>query len=413
MSGCEVVVVGAGAAGIAAARRLAAAGVSALVLEASDRIGGRAWTGDAAGLPFDLGCGWLHSADRNPWTALAADLGFTVDRTPPPWRRQAGGRGFPAADQKAAHAAYGAFDERLRSDPPRSDRAADAAPAGAPWSRYINSLSGYINGADLDAVSIADYVAYDDADTGINWRVAEGYGAVVARAAHGLDVRLGCAVERVDEVGTGLRVASASGEIDAQAAIVTVSTDMLAAGRPGLPAAFDPACEAAALLPLGLADKLALALNDIGLAEPDTQVIGDPRAAGTGVYHLRPFGRPLIEAFFGGGCAEALDREGEAATAAFAIDELAALFGGGVRSKLQPLAASRWRRSPHIGGSYSHALPGCRAARLEIAKRRSERILLAGEGCSPVDFSTAHGAFQTGAEAADAVVALLRPGAGG
>ena len=85
----EVAVIGGGAAGIGAARRLREAGVKALILEARGRLGGRAWTVEAGGFPVDLGCGWLHSAKRNPWTGIAAAQGRTIDRTPPPWARAA------------------------------------------------------------------------------------------------------------------------------------------------------------------------------------------------------------------------------------------------------------------------------------------------------------------------------------
>ena len=95
----DVVVVGAGAAGIAAARRLATSGLSAIVLEATGRIGGRAWTCDVAGLHLDLGCGWLHSADRNPWTRVAEAAGFEVDRRTPAWGRQYRDLGFSQAEQ--------------------------------------------------------------------------------------------------------------------------------------------------------------------------------------------------------------------------------------------------------------------------------------------------------------------------
>jgi hypothetical protein len=83
----DVVIVGAGAAGIAAARRLKTSGLSAAILEATGRVGGRAWTCDVAGLPLDLGCGWLHSADRNPWTRIAEAAGFVVDRGFGAWIR--------------------------------------------------------------------------------------------------------------------------------------------------------------------------------------------------------------------------------------------------------------------------------------------------------------------------------------
>src|SRR5687768_4988391 len=108
----EVVVIGAGAAGVAAARRLAAARVRCVLLEARNRVGGRAWTlpGEFA---LDLGGGWLHSADTNEWAALAPQLGFAVDDFPPPWARPAWEGNFSAAEQKQYWDAWHAFYARV------------------------------------------------------------------------------------------------------------------------------------------------------------------------------------------------------------------------------------------------------------------------------------------------------------
>ena len=94
----DVVIIGAGAAGIAAARRLAASHLSAIVLEATARVGGRAWTCEVAGMRLDLGCGWLHSADRNPWTRIAEAAGFAVDHRAPAWGQQYQDIGFSQTD---------------------------------------------------------------------------------------------------------------------------------------------------------------------------------------------------------------------------------------------------------------------------------------------------------------------------
>ena len=122
-SDVEVVVVGGGAAGIAAARRLCGAGVDCLVVEARPRLGGRAWTvTDASGFALDLGCGWLHSADRNPWRAVAEEQGAAIDRTAPPWVRPSLETAFPRAEQDEFQRGDGAFYARLEQIAAERDR---------------------------------------------------------------------------------------------------------------------------------------------------------------------------------------------------------------------------------------------------------------------------------------------------
>ena len=95
-----VVIIGAGPAGLAAAHTLHAASISFLLLEARARIGGRAHTSVHENFPLDLGCGWLHCADINPWSKIAERFGFPIDRTPPAWERQSCHQGMSEAEQK-------------------------------------------------------------------------------------------------------------------------------------------------------------------------------------------------------------------------------------------------------------------------------------------------------------------------
>ncbi|WP_129792892.1 NAD(P)/FAD-dependent oxidoreductase [Sphingosinicella sp. CPCC 101087] len=403
----DVIIIGAGAAGIAAGRRLAREPLSFLIVEAGDRIGGRAWTLERAGLPLDLGCGWLHSADRNPWLQLAERLGFAVDRRPPDWGRQYADLGFPPEEQSAAAAASEAFERRRREAPPVSDCAADALEPASPWNAYLETRSFYISGASLSSISVRDEQAYDAADSGTNWRIPAGYGTLISSAASGLPIALDCSVERVDRAGARLALHTPQGTLSARAAIVTVGTAVLAAERLRFDPPLDAKTEAAERLPLGLANKMFLALDGAGEIEPDRHLIGNPHRAETGSYYLRPFGRPVIEAFFGGPHARALEAEGEAGAAEFAMEELAALFGSGFRARLRPLVGSAWGAAGHFGGSYSHALPGHSAARRQLAAPVENRLFFAGEACSRHVFSTAHGACLTGVRAAEqALVAL-------
>ncbi|RYD53872.1 MAG: amine oxidase, partial [Sphingomonadales bacterium] len=228
MSDAEVVVIGGGAAGVAALRTLVDAGKNALLLEAGDRLGGRAHTVSIAGMPLDLGAGWLHSAEHNPWVAIAEATGFTVDRTLPRWLQQWRELGFPEAEQKAAGQAFGAFHQRLHTL--QGDRAADALVPACEWNDYLDALSGFINGAPVARISASDYLAYMDAATETDWRVEQGYGALVSAHAARLPVSLSTPVTAIRTTGKRLRIETARGALAADAAIVTASTNVLAAG---------------------------------------------------------------------------------------------------------------------------------------------------------------------------------------
>ncbi len=402
----DVIVIGAGAAGIAAGRTLTAAGLSIRVLEANQRIGGRAWTIHREGLPIDLGCGWLHSADRNPWTVLAEPLGFAVDRSAPPWGKKFLELGFSVSEQSAARKARASFDARLRNSDGETDRAADLLQPGDPWTPFLEATSGWVNGAELESLSIRDYLAYVEADTGVNWRVVRGYGALIEGAAAALPISLGVAATAVEPRGRLLAVTTTAGTLEASQVVITIPTDLLASGGLRLPAALDDRLETATHLPLGLADKVYFHLEAAEGLGLDIQALGNPHVARTGSYHIRPLGRPLIEGFFGGAVARGLEAGDD--MAAFALDELAGLFGADIRRRLRLAAHTQWAREPFARGSYSHALPGYASARAVLAKPWDDRIYFAGEACSERDFSTAHGAYATGVAAARAILASSR-----
>ena len=403
-----VVIIGGGAAGVAAARRLGESGVATLLLEASQRVGGRAYTVNVAGYALDLGCGWLHSADRNPWVAVADAMGFVVDRRGPAWGQQYRDLGFSSAEQEAADDAFSAWRERLATPPP-SDCAGDALEPGGAWNAYLQAMSGYISGAALERISAADYLAYDEASTRHNWRLPAGYGTLVAASLPAtVALRLATPVEAIDLIAAGVSITTRSGSITARAAIVTVSTDVLVSGAFRLPSALDDWRHAAASLPLGRNEKLFLEIVGDSPFEAETHVIGDPRDACTGSYYVRPLGRPVIEGFFGGDGAGMLAESGPVAGFAHAADQLAALFGADVRRMLRPLAASSWSRMEYVGGAYSYALPGHSVARGELARSFDQRLFFAGEATQRNDFSTAHGAYQSGTRAAEEVIAALK-----
>ena len=403
-SDVEVVVVGGGAAGIAAARRLHDAAINCLIVEARLRLGGRAWTvSDGSGFALDLGCGWLHSADRNPWVKIATAQGAAIEKNPPPWTRPA--IGFPPALQAEFHTAVDAFYARLeRLAQSVNDVPASAAlEPGNRWNGLINALSTYISGAEWDRVSAKDYERY--ADSSINWRVIEGLGTVVKKYGADLPVMLDCRVGRIDHAGKRLRIETDKGAVAADQVVVAVPTTVLAAEQVSFAPALPDKTKAAAGLPLGLDDKLFMSLDGADEFEKDARVFGRTDRAATAAYHLRPLGRPLIEAYFGGKCAAELEAEGDGAFFDFAVAELVGVFGGNFARRVKPIRIHRWGLDPFSRGSYSYALPGFVECRATLAAAVENRLFFAGEACSTHDFSTVHGAFLTGVAAADQVIA--------
>ncbi|MBR1207671.1 MULTISPECIES: NAD(P)/FAD-dependent oxidoreductase [unclassified Bradyrhizobium] len=403
----DVAVIGAGAAGLGAAHALKGTGLSTIVLEARDRLGGRAHTIQAApDVVFDVGCGWLHSADQNSFVGIAEQLGFELNKDLPPWRERAYGKAFPQADRDAFMLALDQFYDRIEQAA-RGDKDASAdryLEPGNRWNPMINAISTYVNGCELDQLSILDFDAYEDSN--VNWRVRRGYGALVAAYGEQVAVARNCEVRLIDHAGKRLRIETSRGVIEADKVIVTVPTNLIADEAirfsPALPGKLD----AARSLPLGLADKVTLALAEPEALPKEGNLRGATMRTEMGTYHIRPFGQPCIEGFFGGRFARELEDAGDGAIAAHSIDEIVSFLGNDFRRKLKPLSESRWAHDPFARGSYSHALPGHADKRAVLATPVDGRLFFAGEATSPHFFSTAHGARDSGERAAKEVMAL-------
>ncbi|WP_430912741.1 flavin monoamine oxidase family protein [Methylobacterium sp. sgz302541] len=407
----DVIIVGGGAAGIGAARRLATHGSAALLLEAASRLGGRAWTQELGGYPLDLGCEWLHSGDRNAWVGIAEKSGFPVDRSDPPWTKAHPGIARCDDDEAAARKAFSDWEERLGQVAEGSDRASDALDPGGGWNAYVRAIAGFMSGVAPENISATDYTAYDAASTGRNWSLPLGYGTLVtASLPSTVNLRLSTSAERIEVTSNGVAVSTRAGTVNAKAAILTVSTAVLAGDAIRLPSGIDPWREAAAALPLGRNEKVFLEIGRDAAFEPNSHAYGNLRDARSAAYSIRPNGWPVIEAFLGGEGARILEEEGPAAGFAYVSAELAALFGSDVASAIRPLAATSWSRMASIGGAYSCALPGQSQARARLARPFEDRLFFAGEATHPFDFTTAHGAYDSGQRAADEALAALRDG---
>ncbi len=418
MQECDLLVIGAGAAGIAAARAGLAAGRRVQVLEARPRPGGRVVTDHRLGLPFDLGAVWLHAAERNPLVPLARGLGVALvdaDRA----RREVtfvGDRRADAAEAAEYDAAFArlealAAEAAVAGGPDRP--VAAIAPRGGTWDASVAAWHGsVIAGWELEGISLHDFAA--TSLEGRNLLPAGGFGTLLARLADGLPIGFGAKVDRLAWGGGWAVAEGAFGTLRARAVVCTLPTTLLAAGDalrfdPPLP---DAVVAAAAGLPMGAVLKVGFrAAGEDRLDLPDFCSVdrriepGEPMVTMTAWQH----GLPLLTCWLGGAAAAALEAAGDAAAEAYMQDELARRFGGRARAALAPGAVvSDWLRDPLARGVYSHARVGQAGARAVLARPLAEgRLCLAGEACHASLAGTVAGAWLSGEAAAAAALAAM------
>ncbi len=316
--------------------------------------------------------------------------------------------GFKDGEQqefrKAQEEFFARVSERAQRDP--DVPAAELLMPGGRWNNLIGAIGTYISGAELDHVSARDFDNFDD--TGVNWRIVEGYGATIAKCGESLPSILDCPVQRIDHHGKRLKIETPRGILVADQVIVTLPTSILADAEHLFAPALPEKIEAARGLPLGLNDKLFLSLERADEFEKDSRLFGATDRDATATYHLRPFGRPLIEVYFGGDLPSRLEAGGISAFFDFAVSELTGAMGSNFASRVKPIQMHCWGADPFARGSYSYALPGMAESRTKLAAPVDGSLFFAGEACSPGDFSTAHGGWITGVAAADHAISALR-----
>ncbi len=415
MSGdVDVVIVGAGAAGLSAAKEAAQKGLSFVVVEASHRIGGRAYTEELApGQPFDLGCHWMHSASLNPFVAIADQHGFAY-RKDGSWDHDIWHRGaLLGEEQRQAVRALGEADEQAIAKviaEGRNDSIADVVDLDSPWRPYHAYWFSLSTSVDIDQTGVLDIAAYNDTDE--NWPVIKGYGALVAAWASDVPVTLNSPVERIRLKGDGVEVVTKGGTISGRTVLVTVSTNILSSGaiifEPGLP---DSKQAAALELPLGVHNRIAILLKDMPagdmMGQSSTVMLEEdeiPLAI-----ELGPYGLSHAVAVTGGRFGSWLERQGQQASVDYLSERILAAFGNDMAKHLTDrVIVTAWEGDPWTLGSYSAALPGSHQQRAVLGQPIENRIFFAGEATSTDFYSTCHGAYLSGIRAIEQVAGTVR-----
>lgn len=408
----DVVIVGAGAAGLSAAHAARAAGLRFVVVEARSRIGGRTVTDTRLGAPFDGGATFIHFSDKNPWTGIAERLG--VETQEGGWRR-GGYREFRDGQQLAAHAGDGLRQGRNKLWELAEDidftndqsfaRLVEQAPEEVRAAAY--SMSRGAVGEEPDRVSVADYIRLYE---GSNRIVPTGYGALVAAYGQDVPVALETVVSAIDWSGKGVRLATNKGEIRAKTAVITVPLGVLKAERirftPALPTETQRALDG---LAMGALSKIALRFRDARFDAPPNMFFVDLPGRLPGMsFELWPFGSDLVVCWFGADYARQINALGEQGAVAHMLDRFAALVGEDARKAYAGGVHYGWSEEPFALGSYSYAKPGQARARDTLRRPVGNRLWFAGEACAGKASMTVGGAHETGEHAVKSIASMLR-----
>ncbi|HEY7243806.1 MAG TPA: FAD-dependent oxidoreductase [Xanthobacteraceae bacterium] len=405
----DVIIVGAGAAGIAAARRLAASGRRFVVLEAASEAGGRCITDTVSfGVPYDRGAHRIYLADNSPIAKLAPQTGLDLYLAPPGQRMRIGRRYAREGEMEDFLASLVRANTAIHEAARKGDVAcAQVLPKDlGEWRPTIEFLLGpYSCGKDLAELSTVDLSRSAERDNGAFCR--QGLGTLLAKLVPAGAVQVSTPVTRIDWGRASVEVETPRGQFRAPTAIVTVSTNVLVSGK----IKFDVPkrhLDAANKLRLGTHDRIALELtgNPLGL-RADELMLEKSDNKQTAAVFANVAGSMLCIIDVGGDFARDLSAKGEPVMMEFANSWLGGLYGADIIRSIKRHQATRWNYEPWVLGAASAAAPGAQSARKVLMDPIASRIFLAGEAMHETLWGTVGGAWESGERAADSVLRLF------
>ncbi len=416
----RVVVVGAGAAGLSAARSLVERGCAVTVLEGRSRLGGRIWTDRSWGAPVDLGVSFINGSTANPLAELATQLGLTsapyhstnacvfngAERIPDEALAAGGAHVYRARALAAEAAAKIAQDQSIGSWIREKERELAQPEPQASVVRWMLSSYSLFEGEELDALSLRN-IAHGEFFAGEPWVLPGGFDQLVRHWAQGLEIRTDAAVHAVEVLPGGVRVTSGAGTLEADAALITVPLGVLRSGAirftPELPAA-----KREAMAQLGISNLNKLALRFARPFWPEereflgrvTEEAGDfPEFFNWSLHGPSP----VLICFYGARYGRALEAKTDAQIVQSGLKALRTMFGDRVPEPTAYLT-TRWGADPFSRGSYSNLPVGASPDAFDaLAQPLAGRVFFAGEATHRTNNGGLVGALRSGVREAERI----------
>lgn len=414
----DVLVIGAGISGLAAAKDLVSKGKHVIVLEAQQVIGGRILTDRSLGSSLDLGASWIHGINQNPLSSIASSLSLKTSPTDYDaiQRYDFDGRKITESEDRALEGRFddlvdeinqvekrtkvdrslgATIDELLRSS---TDSGFDLR--GIHYS--INTEIEHEYAADVSRMSLK-YWNQDESFPGGDILLPGGFDAIIHFLAQGLDIRTSSVVEEIEYKGSEVNVKTSTGLYTAPRVIVTLPLGVLKAGAvkfsPSLPA---PHLAAINRLGIGLLNKLYLRFprNFWGSTDQLLGYVGLEQGQWAEWYDFkRVTQEPILLGFNAASFAAKVEGWSDAQTVASAMKVLRTMFGSSIPEP-QGYQLTRWGKNPWALGSYSHIPVGGRPRDCDVLSRPvSSKLFFAGEHTNKPFIGTAHGAYFSGLKA--------------
>ena len=416
----EVIIVGAGIAGIAASKKLKKNNISHIILEANDRLGGRAKkANEKFGSWFDLGCSYLHEGKINPLVQLSESFGtavkkengdiFTIEKT------NFLLNGFPFSEPARISILNSDKDFKTKlsmaEKHPIDNHLSSCLDMKDPNYPILSNLLSGLNAVEPALVSIKDFAS---AKEGQDFIIETGLANLVENWGFDLNVKFNCPVNQVSWSGNKISVQTKDSLFQSRKILLTVSNGILNENSikffPELPSYKIKAIRS---LPMGILNKVGILFRDGTFKKKDEgwYVIckgkDENKISSVMSFEIRTQPENHIIVFFGGMEGKELESLPEK-TFLKIRRALSQTFGDDIQERITKFINSSWASDKCSLGSYSYALPGKSIEREQLRRPLMNKLFFAGEATNKKHYGTCHGAYLSGEKAAEEIISCLR-----